>query len=78
MPDTVRKTAKVTSVSMTDAITDTYAFEADARQFFEECRKSDFIVFASLHIKDGNRYRLVATYENTDDLTLDEGRFGGA
>ncbi|MGX1364042.1 hypothetical protein [Bradyrhizobium elkanii] len=75
---TVRKTAKVTHVSMTEAYTDTYAFEADARKAFEECRKSDVIVFASLHIRDGRVYRLIATYENTDSLDLEMGRFGGA
>lgn len=74
----VRKSAKVTHVSMTEAYTDTYAFEADARKAFKECRKSDVIVFASLHVRDGRVYRLIATYENTDSLDLEMGRFGGA
>ncbi|UPT95428.1 hypothetical protein J4G48_0040450 [Bradyrhizobium barranii subsp. apii] len=74
MPDDLaytRKTAKVTHVSLTEAYTDTFAFEADARTFFAECKSTGTIIFASLHVRDGRNYRLVEIHDNTEDLELD-------
>lgn len=69
--DEPRKTAKVTHVSLREAYTDTYAFEADARRAFEECKQTGSIVFASLHIRDGRTYRMVAVHNNLADLELE-------
>jgi hypothetical protein len=66
-----RKTAKVTHVSLGEAYTDTFAFEADARTFFEECKATGTIVFASLHVRDGRVYRMVALHYDLEDLELD-------
>ena len=63
---------KVTHVSIRESFTDKFALEADARKLFDECRATGTIVFASLHIGG----KLIATYENTEDLDLDMGRFG--
>jgi hypothetical protein len=63
---------KVTHISFRESFTDKFETEAGARSSFDECRKSPAIIFASLHINS----RLIATYENTDDLELDMGRFG--
>jgi hypothetical protein len=69
--ETERKTAKVTHVSLSEAYTDTFAFEADARKYFEECKEAQSIVFASLHIRHGRGYRMVALYNNLEDLELE-------
>jgi hypothetical protein len=66
-----RKMGKVTHVSIREAFTDTFAFEADARKYFEECKAAGTIVFASLHIREGRVYRLVAVYNNLEDLELE-------
>ena len=71
-PTRERRTAKVTHVSLREAYTDTFAFEADARKFFEECRAEGTIVFASLHIRDGRTYRMVAVHNNLEDLELED------
>ena len=74
MPDDTsytRKTAKVTHVSIGEAYTDTFAFEADARTFFDECKATQSIVFASLHVREGRVYRMVAFHNNLEDLELD-------
>jgi hypothetical protein len=62
---------KVTHISFRESFTDKYQLEEGARRAFEECRSPE-IIFASLHIHG----RLIATYENTEDLELDMGRFG--
>lgn len=69
--DEPRKTAKVTHVSLREAYTDTFAFEADARKYFEECKQTGTIVFASLHIRDGRTYRMVAFHNNLEDLEVE-------
>ncbi|MDB5603447.1 MAG: hypothetical protein JWP25_347 [Bradyrhizobium sp.] len=65
-----RRIAKVTHVSLREACTDTFAFEADARTYFEECKAAQEILFASLHIREGKVYRLVSVYNNLEDLEL--------
>lgn len=70
MPDVIRKIAKVTHVSIREAYTDTFAFEADARTFFAECKAGGMIVFASLHIREGRNFRLVEIYNNLEGLEL--------
>jgi hypothetical protein len=67
-----RQTAKVTHVSLREAYTDTFTFEADARSYFEHCKAAQEIVFASLHIRDGRVYRLMAVHNNLEDLELEE------
>jgi hypothetical protein len=64
-----RKTAKVTHVSLREAYTDTFAFEADARKYFEEVKATQSIVFASLHVRNDRVYRMVAFHN--EDLELD-------
>ncbi len=67
-----RRLAKVTTVSLGEAYTDTFAFEADARKYFEEAKASQSIVFASLHIRDDSGvYRMVAFHNNLEDLELE-------
>jgi hypothetical protein len=66
-----RRIAKVTHVSLREAYTDTFAFEADARKYFEEVKATQSIVFASLHIRDGRVYRMVALHNNLEDLELE-------
>jgi len=66
-----RRLAKVTTVSLGEAYTDTFAFEADARKYFEEAKASQSIVFASLHIREDRVYRMVAFHNNLEDLELE-------
>jgi len=67
-----RRTGKVTTVSLGEAYTDTFAFEADARKYFEEAKAAQSIVFASLHIRDDSGvYRMVAFHNNLEDLELE-------
>ena len=68
---TARRMAKVTTVSLGEAYTDTFAFEADARKYFEEAKASQSIVFASLHIREDRVYRMVAFHNNLEDLELE-------
>jgi len=63
---------KVTHVSFRETRIDKFQFEGGACDCFERVRKVPEIIFAALHING----RLVATYENTEDLELDLGRFG--
>ncbi|MEH2517430.1 hypothetical protein V1279_003003 [Bradyrhizobium sp. AZCC 1610] len=66
-----RKMAKVTHVSIGEAYTDTFAFEADARTFFAEVTATQTIIFASLHVREGRNYRLKAVHNNLEGLELD-------
>jgi hypothetical protein len=63
---------KVTHISIRESFTDKYESEAGARKSFEEVRKCPDIIFGALFIGG----KLMATYENTEDLDLEMGRFG--